>query len=613
MRTFFQRARATVCGVFALLVIGLAACQSIPQTDTPIRDGVIYAVLDLSDQPEDTDYSQLTLDLVDFSPGADWVGGSYATVTLPVAEEVRADGRTISRDTPQDLLSFLSRPSLESCAPPGATDVLRAEVLDGTITAMDWFAGETLVGGVLWQDADYRQFLPYALRLPESWRNKFDTISSLSRNGQGIITSYQVEFLRRDDQSPLCTLHYQMESDFEAQYGMEEPSLDDQGILMLDRKYDWYVYLELPQAAAEDVLLEDLLAQKGEDLFAWLEPNTYASGQYGFTLSFPDSWQNHFYAEETLRGTKFFFQPGDVPLCSLEVSAEPLSQEELDSRGAQPAGSGNGWYVYFSIPASLPADGFDDSASELRWRRMYQDLLLEIGSWDLTFAQGDDAIYPAPSIPVEPGVETRAAFAQVLRNLTESHVLPDGTQLTPGVAPADFSGNRFAIADVDYDGKEELILCYVTADTAGQQGTILGYAPDRGEVYIQLLSIPGMEFYGNGAVKVRLSHNQVGSALWPYILYTYQPQADLYRPEAFVYSWEKGIHPTNDTGEPFPDQLDRSKTGILYYVESGGWDDSTPLDQADYLTWEKAVLEDSPQRSLSFLPLTEENIAALEG
>lgn len=101
---------------------------------------MIYAVLDLSEQPEGTDYSQLTLDLVDFSPGADWVGGSYATVTLPAAEEVRADGRTISRDTPQDLLFFLSRPSLESYAPPGATDVPRVEVLDGTITAMDWFA-----------------------------------------------------------------------------------------------------------------------------------------------------------------------------------------------------------------------------------------------------------------------------------------------------------------------------------------------------------------------------------------------------------------------------------------------------------------------------------------
>ena len=48
-------------------------------------------------------------------------------------------------------------------------------------------------------------------------------------------------------------------------------------------------------------------------------------------------------------------------------------------------------------------------------------------------------------------------------------------------------------------------------------------------------------------------------------------------------------------------------------LESGACDDSTPLDQTDYLAWEKAVLEDSLQLPLSSLPLTEGNIAALEG
>lgn len=286
----------------------------------------------------------------------------------------------------------------------------------------------------------------------------------------------------------------------------------------------------------------------------------------------------------------------------------------LDDQGIRLLGSGNGWYVYLSVPQSAPADQFEDKAQELRYQRMYQDFLrlCDSQSWALTFAQGDDAVYPALPIPVEPGAETRAAFAQVLRNLTGSGILPDGTQLEPWALPADFSESSFAVADVDGDGKEELILYFVTSDTAGMQGAILGYDQDRAEVHIQLIGFPSMEFYENGAVKVLYSHNQIGGALWPYTLYTYQPQGDIYQPEAIVYSWEKRIRPTNDAGQPFPDQLDRSKTGVIYYVEPDGWDDSNPMDQEDYLTWEAEALEGSAQLTLPFVPLTEENIAALE-
>lgn len=36
------------------------------------------------------------------------------------------------------------------------------------------------------------------------------------------------------------------------------------------------------------------------------------------------------------------------------------------------------------------------------------------------------------------------------------------------------------------------------------------------------------------------------------------------------------------------------------------------MDQEDYLTWEAEALEGSAQLTLPFVPLTEENIAALE-
>ena len=122
-----------------------------------------------------------------------------------------------------------------------------------------------------------------------------------------------------------------------------------------------------------------------------------------------------------------------------------------------------------------------------------------------------------------------------------------------------------------------------------------------------------MEFYGNGAVKAMLSHNQTGGNLWPYTLYTYLPESDSYQQIAIVHAWDKSLRSTNEWGESFPDTADRSGTGTVYYVEPDGWEESSPMDEADYLAWEEEALAGSPQLTLSFLPLTRESIAALEG
>lgn len=184
--------------------------------------------------------------------------------------------------------------------------------------------------------------------------------------------------------------------------------------------------------------------------------------------------------------------------------------------------------------------------------------------------------------------------------------------MEPWALQGDLSENCFAVADVDGDGREEMVLYFTTASTADHRGMILGYDEDRGEIHIQLVAFPDMEFYENGAVKVLYSHNQIGGALWPYTLYVYDAETDSYWQEAIVYSWEKKIRAVNDRGEPFPDELDRSGAGVIYYVEPDGWNDSNPMDRVDYLAWERETLGDSEQLTLQFLPLTEENIAAIE-
>lgn len=230
-----------------------------------------------------------------------------------------------------------------------------------------------------------------------------------------------------------------------------------------------------------------------------------------------------------------------------------------------------------------------------------------MGADTLEVCQPTCRAVPPPEAEIDGA--TRAAFAAVLRDLRENGTLPDG-RVAEGAEQGADSTNSFAVADVDGDGKEELVLYYVDTIMAGMSGYVVGYDEENGRTHIQLRDFPSMEFYGSGAVKALLSHNHSLGALWPYILYTYLPETDSYQEGDMVTSWDE-IRGTGEHGEPFPEEADRSGTGTVYYVD--GWYEGEPMDRADYLAWEREALENSDRLLLDFLPLTEENIASLEG
>lgn len=602
------RAGRALTGVLlaaALLATGLVACRSVLQKP----EGTVYAALDLAAQPEGTDYRELTLDLVEFSPGADWVGGSYETVTLPVSEQVRLGGRAVSGEWEKDLRSFLAWPQLRAYFLPGTDDVIRLQVEDGVITAMDWFEGVETVGGVLWQDADYGVYFPYVLRLPDSWRDGFDTVAALGRKGEDHVTDYSVEFYRRGTQELLFTLEARETGTFRAQYGYDDDALAAQGIWLLGEGGGWCFCGETaPSTDPEDTMVRDLTDQFGQTCLAWMGTKTYTSARYGFTLTLPDSWQGHYTVDETLQGLEFYY--GDRRL-TLDVFPQVQAEED----GGVLLGGGNGWNVYaaFSqVDTAGQAEDMDSRIRQIRGELMDRDLTawMESGTWGPVFAQGEDALYPA--LPPQTKIDgaARAAFAAALRNLRENGVLPDG-RAAEGSGSGAGEANSFAVADVDGDRKEELVLYYTTAAMASMSGYVAGYDEESGGLRIQLVDFPSLEFYGSGAVKAMLSHNQSLGDLWPYVLYTYLPRTDTYQQETTVMAWDKSRRATGEHGEPFPEETDRSGTGTVYYVGSG-WYEGEPMDEADYLAWEREALENSDQLTLRFYALTEENIAAIE-
>lgn len=100
----------------------------------------------------------------------------------------------------------------------------------------------------------------------------------------------------------------------------------------------------------------------------------------------------------------------------------------------------------------------------------------------------------------------KAAYYAVLEKLYTTYTLPDGTELGYDEI-SDLSWNKFAIYDIDQDGKEELLIQWTDTYTAGMAGIIYGFDSASGTVKAELWEYPLQVFYDNGVVEVGLSHN----------------------------------------------------------------------------------------------------------
>ena len=221
------------------------------------------------------------------------------------------------------------------------------------------------------------------------------------------------------------------------------------------------------------------------------------------------------------------------------------------------------------------------------------------------------------SSAVGPYDDYQEAYAAVLRNLLQDDISPEG-----GNAHLDPSGDRgmdpplnsFAVSDVDGDGQEELVLLQSCEIYAGYRGYVLAYDPASGAVKIALSGFPDMTFYDTGAVTVGASHAQGSSGrFWPYSIYTYNASTDTYRDEGWVTAWDRQIWDNNPDFAPFPEELDTSGTGFLYYITDAQTSERVgPVDASVYEAWRDQYLDVDGVLPLTWHALSEENIQALE-
>ena len=202
-----------------------------------------------------------------------------------------------------------------------------------------------------------------------------------------------------------------------------------------------------------------------------------------------------------------------------------------------------------------------------------------------------------------------SAYRAVLTNGMKYHQFPEARDL--GYDGSDMAQNKFAIFDIDGDGNEELVFIYTTTYNAGMSLMIYDFDSTTGMIREEFFQYPSVTFYDNGIIKADASHNHgMGGEFWPYTLYGYNPETDIYDQIASVDAWDKSFAQQDSQGNLFPDSIDQDGDGVVYYIlPYAQSEDVQPVDNAQYDEWCQSYIGNAGVVQLPYQELTEQNIA----
>ena len=203
----------------------------------------------------------------------------------------------------------------------------------------------------------------------------------------------------------------------------------------------------------------------------------------------------------------------------------------------------------------------------------------------------------------------KAAYYKALEDILNKGLLPGGEKLPIGTGE-DIGKSQFALGDVNKDGRDELILLLNSEYSAGNSALIYLWEDEGGEMKKLLGEYPMLTFYDNGIIKVGFSHNQglSGDNFWPFSIYQFDAASGIYVKEGSVEAWDKNFVP-----EGFPEDIDKSKTGYVYYITPANADKSNPpVDEAEYMIWYDSYLKGAKEVSFDFMKITSGNIEKLK-
>lgn len=270
-----------------------------------------------------------------------------------------------------------------------------------------------------------------------------------------------------------------------------------------------------------------------------------------------------------------------------ETGSEQFNIEPIEQTGGE---SGNTFVEGTETP-ELEGTGVPDSA--------------DTGNADEAATENAQVLYAA---------QVRHYYGGILSQISAAWQLPDGELDTSSLENGfgQMSDNRFAVADIDGDGREELIVCYANASMAGMMEIIYDYDPVLGELKREFTEWPMLTYYDNGMIKAEASHNQTHGEFWPFALYQYETESDSYKQIAYVHTWDKEISDEYE-GQPFPEELDVDGDGTLFSISEGAEPsyeyESYKYNQADYEKWYNEIMDGAQEITIPYQPLEYESYA----
>lgn len=205
-------------------------------------------------------------------------------------------------------------------------------------------------------------------------------------------------------------------------------------------------------------------------------------------------------------------------------------------------------------------------------------------------------------------------YQEAMQKMLDEKVFPNGDPMytNEGDDETVWGDNQFAVTDIDGDGESELLINFSNAPMVGEQFFVFRYDPDSDSFEEELSEFPAVTFYDNGYVTVQASHNQgLAGDFWPYAIYRYNAEQDVYEQNYYIDAWDKKYFSENADGEPFPDDVDTSSTGILYYIYT---DWTKAVDPADQTAYDQVVADTygtAVEVKVNYQDITQENIDAI--
>jgi hypothetical protein len=184
--------------------------------------------------------------------------------------------------------------------------------------------------------------------------------------------------------------------------------------------------------------------------------------------------------------------------------------------------------------------------------------------------------------------------------------------------------NQFAIADVDGDGQEELIVCFMASSADEFRTSIYRYDESTGVCVEELQTAPrenpgkypGMTFYDNGVISVYLSTNpgrEVCETIWPYSIYQWNGKSKSYDYVGTLYGLDKQL--AVKAGEEYPTAADTDGYGTVYYLvddsATGQNADSKTMSRSKYESWYEKMFGGAAAKDITYLDMTDENIKSI--